>query len=207
MSDDITVRPDTIFFIDEVNKGLRAGLRTSNLLTGAMHIDFDYHPGAEPAKIESVGNYATFPTVATGFAQLEPKITGIMEKAEKVMVKIDKLDLDGTMKSIAKAADEGKDMAAAARKIFEDPKFKELPGEINEAMDELKVALATLGPEGEINEDVKKTLEELRAALASIKAVADLIENKPNALIFGKGREKKDGEAQEESGGGPRSKR
>ena len=78
--------------------------------------------------------------------------------------------------------------------------------EIKATMEELKEAIATLGPEGEINEDVKKTLEELRAALASIKAVADLIENKPNALIFGKGREKKDKEDEEPSGG-PRSKR
>ena len=191
-SDDITMRPDTIFFIEEVKKGLRAGLKTTSLLTGAMHIDFDYHPNAEEATIGKVGRYATFPTVTTGFAQLEPKLNSIMEQVEQVMVKVEKLDIDKVMDSIAEAADEGKDMAAAARKVFEDPKFKDMPAEITETMEELKTAIATLGPEGDINNDIGKTLKELRAALASIKAVADLLEEKPNALIFGKGRDKKD---------------
>ena len=191
-SDDITMRPDTFFFIDEVSKGLRAGLKTTSLLTGDMHIDFDYHPHAQPAKIGKIGRYATFPTVTTGFAQLEPKLNEIMDKVDKVMVKVEELDLDGLMKTINEAADEGKDMAAAARKVFDDPKFKEMPAEITATMEEIKKAIATLGPDGDINEDIGRTMKELRAALASIKAVADLLEEKPNALIFGKGREKKD---------------
>ena len=70
-------------------------------------------------------------------------------------------------------------------------------------MEEIKTAIATLGPEGEINEEIGKTLNELRAALASIKAVADLLEEKPNALIFGKGKDKKDKDG-DDGGIGPR---
>ncbi len=206
-SDDVTVRPDTTFFIEEIDKGLRAGLKTTSLITGAMHIDFDYHSGAKPAKIGKVGRYATFPTVATGLAQLEPKLNNIMDQVDKVVAKIEKLDIDKVMDAIAEAADEGKDMAAAAREVFEDPKFKELPKEIAGTMEEIKKAIATLGPEGEINQDIDKTLADLRAALASIKAVADLLEEKPNALIFGKGREKKEGEEEDDDASGPRSKR
>ena len=117
-------------------------------------------------------------------------------KLNNIMTKLENLDLAEAMEAIIQAAKEGKTMAAAAREVFEDPKFKDLPGDISETMKELKKAIATLGPEGEMNEDVKKTLKELRAALASVKAVADILEEKPNALIFGKSSDKDDEEVE-----------
>lgn len=196
---------DTSFFVHEIKKGLRAGLKTTSLVTGAMHIEFNYHPKAEPAEISAMGDYATFPTVTTGFAQLEPKLSGIMEQAEEILEKVEKLEIERAMNAIAEAANEGKDMAATARKFLEDEKLKGIPANISETLEELKTAIATLGPEGEINRDVEKTLKELRAAIASIKAVADILEEKPNALIFGKGREKKNDEDNRRKTG-PRSR-
>lgn len=152
-----------------------------------------------------MGDYATFPTVTTGFAQLEPKLSGIMEQAEEILEKVEKLEIERAMNAIAEAANEGKDMAATARKFLEDEKLKGIPANISETLEELKTAIATLGPEGEINRDVEKTLKELRAAIASIKAVADILEEKPNALIFGKGREKKNDEDNRRKTG-PRSR-
>jgi len=199
LSEDVTVRPDAIFFIEEVAKGLRAGLKTTSLITGAMHIDFNYYPKAEPATIGIMGDFATFPTVITGFAEIEPKLNRILAKMES-------LEIQQAFDTISNAAKEGKDMATAAREVFQNPKFNNLPDEISLTMEELKKAIATLGPEGEINQEVEKTLEELRAALASIKAVANLLEEKPNALIFGKGRDNADGKEDGTHERGPRSK-
>jgi len=194
-SNDITVRPDTIFFIQEIARGLRAGIKTTSLITGAVHIDFDYHPEAEPAAIGRVGEYATFPTVTTGFAQLETKLNQTLDKLQSV-------PLEEAVDAIAKAADKGMSMADAARKLIEDPEFKKLPSQLNETLEELREAVASLGPEGDVQGDVRSTLKQLQAALGSIKAVADLLEEKPNALIFGKGRE----DGGREDGGTERNK-
>lgn len=184
-SEDITMRPDTLFFIEEVAKGLRASLKTTSLITGAVHIDFDYHPQAEPAAIGAMGNYATFPTVPGGFAHLETRLNQTLDKLQAV-------PLEEAVGAIAQAADEGMGMAKAARKMIENPEFTKLPGELTATLEELKTAVAGLGPEGEMQRELKDTLTQLREAFESIKAVADLLEDKPNALIFGKGRDKKD---------------
>lgn len=195
-SDDISMRPDTLFFIEEVAKGLRASLKTTSLITGAVHIEFDYHPQAAPAAIGAMGKYATFPTVPGGFAQLEARLNQTLEKLQSV-------PLEQAVDAIAQAADEGMGMAKAARQMIEDPKFKNLPAQLTATMKELETAVIGLGAEGEIQRELQGTLAQLRAAFESIKAVADLLEEKPNALIFGKGRDKQD-EGQDEHEIGPR---
>lgn len=171
--EDVTMRPDATFFLEEAKKGLRASLKTTNLITGAVHIEFDYDPGAETAEIGKVGDYATFPTTTGGLAQLEPKINQIIDKLRAV-------PLEEAMNAITEATAEGLDMATAARKVIEGENFQTLP------------------------KDIRDTLAELRSALASLKAVADLLESKPNAIIFGRGRDKDDQEEDRPTKIGPR---
>ena len=136
-SDDISRRPDTTFFLEEAEKGLRASLKTTNLITGAVHIDFDYHPDAKPADIGKVGDYATFPTTTGGLAQLEPKINQVIDKLQAV-------PLEEAMDAITEATTEGLDMAAAARKVIEGEDFQTLPADLKQTLAELRSTLASL---------------------------------------------------------------
>ena len=94
-------KPDSVFFDEEVAKGLRAALKTGSLITGAMYVDLDYYPDASPAKLGKSGDYTVFPTVSSGFAQLEAKLTAILDK-------IQALPLEKTMADIAAAAERGR---------------------------------------------------------------------------------------------------
>ncbi len=179
-------KPDSEFFSDEVTKGLRAALKTGSLITGAMYVDLDYYPEADPARLEKYGEFTTFPTVSSGFAQLEAKLTAILDKLQA-------LPLDTTVDEITAAAAEAKTTiaearatldeieatAAAARTTLEDPGLRELPAE-------LRKSVASLGPDGSVQGDLLRTLDELRATLRSLKAVSTTIDEKPNSLLFGR---------------------
>ena len=179
-------KQDSEFFSDEVAKGLRAALKTGSLITGAMYVDLDYYPEADPAKLEKYGDFTTFPTVSSGFAQLEAKLTAILDKLQA-------LPLDQSVNEITAAAAEAKTTiaearatldeiqgaAAAARATFEDPGMRELPAE-------LRKSVASLGPEGSVQGDLLRTLDELRATLRALKAVSTTIDEKPNSLLFGR---------------------
>ncbi len=155
-----------LFLQQQIDKGLRAGLKTTSLVTSAVHIDFDYFPAAEKAALGKRGEYTSFPTVPGGFDHMETQLNSIIAK-------IDALSIDSTLAEVEKAAKEGKAMAASARIFLEDT--------------DIKGAITSIGPKGELQGDVKKTLEELRETMRSLKAVADLLEEKPNAIIFGAG--------------------
>lgn len=179
-------KPDSEFFREEVGKGLRAALKTGSLITGAMYVDLDYYADASPASLGKSGPYTTLPTISSGFAQLEAKLTAILDKVHA-------LPIEETMADIAAAAAESRSTlreieatAAAARMTLEDPAFRGLPDDLRKSLDEIQKSVASVGPDGAVQGDLLRTLDELRASLRSIKAVTTTIDEKPNSLLFGR---------------------
>jgi len=190
----VTSQEEEILLLgDAVRKGLRATLKTGSLLTGAMYVDFDYYPADEPAELGYKGDFPVVPTMPSGFAQLEVKLSSVLDK-------IDRLPLDGAVSEITaaaketattvaearKALEEIEKVAAAAKVTLEDEVFKKLPADLRRTLAELEKSLASVGPDGNVQGDLLRTLDELRGALRSIDGLADSIKEKPNSLLFGK---------------------
>ncbi len=185
--------PDGEFLKQAVEQGLRATLKTESYLTGTLFVDFAYYPDAAAATVSQAGEFAAVPTLSTGLAQLEMKVTAILDK-------IQALPLDEVMGNIAKAADESattiaaaratldeiNTTAAAARKMLDDPQFRGVPTDLHRTLADLQKTIASIGPDGGMQGDLLRTLDELRASLRSIKGLSSTLDEKPNALLFGR---------------------
>jgi len=185
--------PDPLFLQNSVASGLRAALKTGSLLTGSLYVDLDYYPDAAPATLSSADGYTTIPTVSSGLAQLEAKLSAILDK-------IQALPIDETMAKIAAAADESaltiaearstlaelEMTIAAARGTLEDPEFRGLPGDLRRTLGELEKSVASVGPDSAMQGDLARTLDELRATLRAMKSMTTTIDEKPNSLLFGR---------------------
>lgn len=185
--------PNPEFIKLAVERGLRAALKTGNLITGAMYVDLDYHKDTMPVQLGKSGKFTTLPTVSSGLAQLEAKVTAILDKLQT-------LPIEKTMTDIAAAAQEAKTTiadarttlknieatSAAARAILEDPQFKELPSDLRKTLEKVQTLAASVGPDGAVQGDLLRTLDELRASLRAIKSATTTIDEKPNSLIFGR---------------------
>src|SRR4029077_20703626 len=67
-----------------VAHGLRADLKSGNLLTGQQYVDLDMHADAPAAKVRWSEQPAVFPTVSNGLDELQDSISGIARKLNKV---------------------------------------------------------------------------------------------------------------------------
>lgn len=186
-------RSDEEFLADAVKSGLRASLKTGSLLTGSLYVDLDYYRDILPAEIGSIGAYPTIPTISSGFAQLEVKLSAILDK-------IQALPLDETMEKIGRAADEAtttvadargalkeiEETAASARRTLDSPAFTRLPDDLKATLASLEKSMTSVGPDGAMQGDMLRTLDELRATLRALTAMTNAIEEKPNSLIFGR---------------------
>jgi paraquat-inducible protein B len=184
---------DSEHFEQEAAKGLRAGLKTSSLITGALYVDLDYYPDAPPVTLEKYGEFTIFPTISSGFAQFEAKISAILDKLNALPLEQAITDVSSaaseaktTVADARAALDEIQAAAAAARKTLEDPALGELPSELRATVADLRSALDSLGPQGAVQGDLLRSLDELRAALRSFKSVTSTIDEKPNSLLFGR---------------------
>lgn len=172
-------RTDGEFFKEAVARGLRAALKTGSLLTGALFVDLDYQKDPLPAEFAMVGDYPSIPTVSSGFAQLETKLTAVLDK-------IQALPMDDTMKKIANAAEEAAVTVASARKTLDSPGFSKIPDDLRGSLAAIEKSVSSVGPDGAIQGDLLRTLDELRASLRSLNSMATAIDEKPNSLIFGR---------------------
>ena len=184
---------DERYLHDAVSEGLRASLKTASLITGALYVDLDYYPDSNAEEIARIGDYPVIPTISSGLAQLEGKLTAILDK-------FDDLPVDGMMEKFVIVADETAATVAQVREVFveveattaalrgtlEKPEVQSLPEDFAKTLEHLQTSIASLGPEGAVQGDLLRTLDEMRAALRSMTKLANTLDEKPNSLIFGR---------------------
>ncbi len=135
-----------------VEKGLRASLKSASLLTGQLFVDLEFQKAAAPATVARVGSYTVLPTVAAaGLDELQEKVGGLLDKFKALPLE----------KTISNAND-----ALAA--------VKELTGPDSSLIKTLKNAENITG-QLSANKDLGGTLRNLRETSAQLNgAVATL---------------------------------
>ena len=162
-----------------VNLGLRAQLKSGNLLTGQRFVSLDIFPDAPDVEIDWRKVPTELPVVPSGLQDMETKIHSILTKLEK-------MPLDGL------AADLKKTLVSV------DKLFKRIDGEIlpdaKATLEKLKRALenidATLvGKDAAAQQQLRDTLQEIARAAQGVSRLTEYLERNPEALIRGKAQE------------------
>ena len=110
-----------------------------------------------------------------------------------ILNKIAALPIEDTLSKFGKTADEVTTTVAEARGAVEEIKklvaaqeTQKMTAEVNATLREMRSSVESLGPSGNVQGDLRRTLDELRAALRAFKTLSDTVEDKPNSLIFGR---------------------
>ena len=169
----------------QIRKGLRATLKTGNLLTGSMYIDLSPVPDSPPAAgYGRFGEFHTIPTVSGGLARIE-------QQANKLLTKFNELPLDQTISNLDAMLKESKQSFAAMRelstnmnKLATQPGAKQLPAELTKSMQELQKTLQSFSSDSPVYGDLNRSIESLNSLLRELKPAARKVNEKPNSLIF-----------------------
>jgi paraquat-inducible protein B len=183
-----------------VERGLRAQLRTGNLLTGQNYVALDFFPNAKPAALVRNGKYGytEFPTTPTQLEEIGTKVSQLIAKLDRIPVDEIGQDLSAAIKG--------------AKRITNSPELMETVRSLNAAVKELQLLTAELrtrtAPEvntalqraqasfaaatdvlesgSPLQSRLKETLEELAAAARALRGLTDYLERQPQSLLTGK---------------------
>ncbi|ELE1962690.1 intermembrane transport protein PqiB [Vibrio vulnificus] len=167
----------------EFSKGLRAVLKTGNLLTGALYIDTDYVQPSEEntwASAHSFDGYPLFPTTTGGFAEVQKQVTDLLKK-------INSLPIDETVKELNATLATTEKALASANTLLSNQNTQALPEELKETLAQLQQTLAGFSPDSPAYKQLESALNEINLVMQELKPVVQKINEKPNALIFGDG--------------------
>jgi paraquat-inducible protein B len=171
-------------------RGLRAQLRSGNLVTGQLYIALDYFPDATKAKVDWSRTPTELPVVTSTVTDLEAKLTAIVAKLEKLPVEAIGEDLRkalGTLDQLLKNAD--KTLSRIDGEFV--PKLSttldELRRTIAAADGVLKSTDASLvGRDAPAQQELRDALQEITRAVRAVRVLVDYLERHPEALIRGK---------------------
>ncbi len=190
-----------------VQKGLRARLQTGNLLTGALFVELDMHPDAEPAIIRfDEQNIPILPTIPGQLADITESVSRILHKLEALPIDeigrnleettaganqlINSGELKQTVAALKAAADKLAPLLDSVTRVSSETET--LTRVSTAAMQKADATLSALDSvasgDGPLGSQMVRTLEELRSAVRAIKIMAEYLERHPEALLKGKSR-------------------
>ncbi len=165
-----------------VELGMRAQLRSGNLLTGSQVVALDFFPKTPPAHLTHAGGYAVIPAVPSQTAELMDRATAFIENLSKAPIAQLVSDLRTTVDDVNRLV---------GSKAVQDglgPLLDGARATLAQADATLKSADGVVGPDSALRYDLANLFQELTKMSRSLRTLADYLERNPNALIFGKGR-------------------
>lgn len=182
-----------------INRGLRAQLRTGNLLTGQLYIALDFFPKA-PKMTVAAGDDIELPTIPNGLDELQTQVATIAGNLSKVPFEQIGKDLQTTLVTLNKTLKSTETLANSLN--------NDIAPEVTAAMKDVRKTLETadrtlhsadrtfssaertLSEDAPLQQDMRQTLQELARAAASLKVLTDYLEQHPESLLRGKAKDK-----------------
>jgi paraquat-inducible protein B len=176
-----------------VAHGLRAQLKSGNMLTGQLIVALDFFPNAPKANVDWAANPPRFPTTPGSLVELQATLMQIAKKLEK-------LPLDEMMADARKALQSLDVTVRDADKLVQRmnadvvPEVQMTLEEARKTLDEgrktLGAAKKTLSSDAPLQQDLRETLRELARTAQSLRVLTDYLERHPESLIRGKQEDK-----------------
>jgi len=202
-SQEIYEAPQRTFWEQLVAKGLRAQLKTGNLLTGALFIDLDFYPEKSRQRIIWDGDYPELPTVPTTLEEFRNILVNALQKLEQLPLEQISRNLQQSLTSLSQAAVQleqlvsqlntdvapalGTTLAQAQKTLnTAENTLETVQSTLKMGGKTIETAEKTLSPNSRLQQEAQVMLKELGAAARSMRALTDYLERHPEALIRGK---------------------
>ena len=171
-------------------RGLRAQLRSGNLLTGQTYVAFEYFANADQASTDWSRDLPELPVVKSSHVQIEDKLTS-------VLAKIDKLPIEDLGRSLNLDLKEFHRVLVGTGKIIGRVDEELLPA-LNANLDAMQRALVSiergmnhadanvLSADAPAQQELRDALTEFTRASTSMRILFDYLERHPESVIRGK---------------------
>ncbi|KPK39436.1 MAG: hypothetical protein AMJ69_05635 [Gammaproteobacteria bacterium SG8_47] len=167
---------------DWVEGGLRAQLKTGNLLTGQLFVDLEFFPDAAPAQVKREGKYPELPTIPAPLQQITERALAVLAKVEAMPFDEIAANLNTVLKRVNATLVELETVAQG----FSGSVQPELVTTLKEMQATLERAERFMRDDAPAQRDLRATLREVAEAARAVRLLAEQLERQPESLLRGK---------------------
>ncbi len=162
-----------------IEHGLRAQLRSGNLLTGQLYVALDFVKNAKPVEVDSKTVPIEVPTIGGTFDELQPQVAEIVNKVSKIPFDEIGRNLNATLASshnlIERIAPDAHDALGGFAQVLSD---------LQHTLDQINRNFTV--DDAPFQRSLNLTLQELQRTAQSIRVLTDYLQQHPESLLRGK---------------------
>ncbi|MDV5141239.1 intermembrane transport protein PqiB [Chimaeribacter arupi] len=170
---------------DALQRGMRASLKSGNLLTGALYIDLDFYPNEKPWKgPRKLGGYELLPTTSGGLAQIQQKVMMTLDKINALPLNPLIEEATQTLAQSKRTLAETQRTMASLNKITSSKEMQNLPADMQKTLLELNRSMKGFQPGSPAYTKMVADMQRLDQVMRELQPVLRTINDKSNALVF-----------------------
>jgi paraquat-inducible protein B len=177
-----------------ITSGLRASLKSGNLLTGAVYIDLDFYSNASDKDIVSKTDiYPVLPSISSGFTALSEQMTALVNKLNKLPFEQTTNTLNNTLTAYQSLAEELKVMIhelnnnETADKVANNlTQLETTLTQLTSSLKQFETTLSSYQQDSGVVDQLTNTLQELENLSNTLKPISKGLTEQPSMLIFDK---------------------
>ncbi len=170
----------------QLSQGLRGTLKTGSLITGALYVDLNFYEDEPEYVASTFEGFEVIPVVGGSLSQIQKQLSDFLSKLNGLELEKTVASLNSTLANTSKLMSSAKNVTDDLDEILSQPSAKEIPGELNASLEQLKKTLQGLDENSELYHQLTRTLTKLERVLNEVSPAVRTFNEQPNSIIFGK---------------------
>ncbi|MGX5915470.1 intermembrane transport protein PqiB [Aliidiomarina sp. Khilg15.8] len=164
--------------------GLRASLRSGNLLTGALYVDLNFHEETPYVANADSADYPIFPVVRGSGSQIDQKVADLLDNLNQIDFGQFAATAEQTLQSSEETLAVISALGARLEVMLADPEMQALPAQLRQTLSELQQVAEGYSADSPAYQDFERSMERLNMILRDLEPFAESLRDKPNSLLF-----------------------
>lgn len=178
------MKQQNIYWIEQ---GLKAVLRTGNILTGSLFIDLQHDKAQPVSQIEQYGGFTVIPTSSDDFSQITAKAEQFMDNLNNLPLHNLSENANKLMIEIAQTAQELQSVGKSLNTLLTQVEQQQISSELSKTLQGINSLTQDLSSGSQGYEELRATLNTLTSTMNELKPLLKQLKHKPNSLIFNSG--------------------
>ncbi len=169
-----------------VKNGLKASLRTGNLLTGSLFIELEHYDESID-QLETYGEYTVIPIIEDEFSQITKKASSFMDKLNQIPMQDLSKDIQNLMADLSSTLQSFKGTSGEITHLVNQLNDDQLSQKVGDLIEQMTELAASFSEGSTTNTEINQMLKAMQGSLHELTPLLKQLKNKPNSLIFDDG--------------------
>lgn len=171
--------------------GLKAILRTGNLLTGSLYIDLDHFNNSLITEVQKYANYSVIPTMSDEFTHLTTKVGEILESINEFDLASFENNTNGLIQEFTQTVKQFQQVSNNLNTLLVSADQEKIIEQLQGTLVNVSKVTQDFSADSPNYQELQNALNAITSVMHELTPLLNQLKNRPNGLIFDSGFEDK----------------